>query len=72
VFRPGELTALAAFAGTLCYAALALGLRLDENAAGLAAIALVAGTNWVSRRYRLQTRAAWSAQTRRRPRVSRK
>ena len=63
---------LAAFGGTLCYAALALGLRQDENAAGLAAIALVAGTNWISRRYRLQTRAAWSAQTRQRRRDSRK
>jgi uncharacterized membrane protein YeiH len=72
VFRPGELTALAAFAGTLCYAALAIGLRLDENMAGLTAIAVVAGTNWVSRRYRLQTRAAWSAHTRTRPRDWRK
>jgi uncharacterized membrane protein YeiH len=72
VFRPGELTALAAFAGTLCYAGLAIGLRLDENAAGLSAIALVTGTNWISRRYRLQTRAAWSAQTRQRRRDSRK
>ncbi len=65
VFRPGEFTALAAFGGTLCYACLALGLHVNENAAGLAAILLVAVTNWVSRRYRLQTRAAWSSQTRR-------
>lgn len=66
VFRPGELTALAAFAGTLAYAALAVGLELDENAAGFAAITLVAATNWISRRYRLETRAAWSEQARRR------
>jgi uncharacterized membrane protein YeiH len=66
VFRPGELTALAAFAGTVCYAALAVGLRVEENVAGLIAIGLVAGTNFISRRYRLQTRAAWSADARRR------
>jgi len=71
VFRPGELTALAAFAGTLFYAGLTAGLHVNENAAGLAAIALVAGTNWISRRYRLQTRAAWSQQARRRRRDSR-
>jgi uncharacterized membrane protein YeiH len=66
VFRPGELTALAALGGTLVYAALAVGLRLPENVAGAAAIVLVAATNWVSRRYRVQTRAAWSLQARRR------
>ncbi len=66
VFRPGELTALAAFGGTLLYAALAVGLRVNDNAAGLAAIALAASTNFVSRRYRLQTRAAWSTEARRR------
>jgi uncharacterized membrane protein YeiH len=66
VFRPGELTALAAFAGTLCYAGLALGLHANENAAGLVAIALAASTNWVSRRFRLRTGPAWSAQARRR------
>ena len=71
VFRPGELTALAALAGTLFYAGLTLGLHVNENAAGLAAIALVAVTNWVSRRYRLRTRAAWSEQARRRRRDSR-
>jgi uncharacterized membrane protein YeiH len=70
VFRPGELTALAAFAGTLFYAGLTAGLHVDENAAGLAAIVLVAATNWTSRRYRLQTRAAWTVQTRRRRRGS--
>jgi uncharacterized membrane protein YeiH len=64
VFRPGELTALAAFAGTLFYAGLTAGLHVNENAAGFAAIALVAATNWISRRYRLQTRAAWSLQAR--------
>jgi uncharacterized membrane protein YeiH len=64
VFRPGELTALAALAGLALYAALALGLHVDDNAAGLAAIALVAATNWMSRRYRFRTRAAWSSQTR--------
>ena len=64
VFRPGELTALAALFGTLCYAGLAIGLHLNENAAALAAIALVAATNWTSRRYRLRTRAAWSKGTR--------
>lgn len=68
VFRPGELTALAAFAGTLLYAGLALGLKVDDNAAGLAAIALVVALHWASRRYRLQTRAAWSAEARRRRR----
>jgi uncharacterized membrane protein YeiH len=66
IFRPGELTALAAFGGTLLYATLAVWLRVDENAAGLAAIALAAVTNWTSRRYRLQTRAAWSTNARRR------
>ncbi len=66
VFRPGELTALAALGGTACYALLALGLRLDENAAGLSAIALVATTNFASRRLRLRTSAAWSEQARRR------
>jgi uncharacterized membrane protein YeiH len=66
IFRPGELTALAAFAGTLVYAAFAVGLKLDENAAGSAAIVVVAATNWVSRRYRLETRAAWSTQARQR------
>jgi len=64
VFRPGELTALAALGGTLAYAGLALGLGVNENAAGLCAILLVAATNWISRRYRLETRAAWSAQAR--------
>lgn len=68
VFQPGELTALAAFGGTLLYAALSVGLKVDENMAGLAAIALAAATNWTSRRYRLQTRAAWSAEARRRRR----
>jgi uncharacterized membrane protein YeiH len=71
VFRPGELTALAAFAGTLVYAALAVGLKVNENAAGLVAIAVVTATNWTSRRYRLQTRAAWSSEARRRRRDSR-
>lgn len=66
VFRPGELTALAAFAGTLLYAALEVWLKIDENAAGFAAIALVTLTNFTSRRYRLRTRAAWSAEIRRR------
>jgi uncharacterized membrane protein YeiH len=66
VFRPGELTALAALAGTLCYAALALGLHANENAAGLSAIVLAAATNWVSRRFRLRTGPAWSPQARRR------
>lgn len=60
VFRPGELTALAALAGTLLYAALALGLHVDDNAAGAAAIALVVAMYWASRRYQLRTRAAWS------------
>jgi uncharacterized membrane protein YeiH len=68
VFQPGELTALAAFGGTLLYAALSVGLHVDENVAGFAAIALAAATNWTSRRYRLQTRAAWSAEARRRRR----
>lgn len=68
VFRPGELTALAAFAGTLLYAALAVGLKVDDNAAGFAAIALIVGLHWGSRRYRFQTRAAWSAEARRRRR----
>jgi uncharacterized membrane protein YeiH len=65
IFRPGELTALAALAGTVLYAALALALHVDENVAGLCAIALVAVTNWTSRRFRLQTRAAWSTEARR-------
>jgi uncharacterized membrane protein YeiH len=69
VFRPGELTALAAFAGTLLYGALAVGLKVDDNAAGFAAIALVFGLHWASRRYRLLTRAAWSAEARRRRRT---
>jgi hypothetical protein len=45
IFRPGELTALAAFGGTLLYATLAVWLRVNENAAALAAIALAAVTN---------------------------
>jgi uncharacterized membrane protein YeiH len=68
VFRPGELTALAAFAGTLLYASLAVGLKANDDAAGFAAIALVVGLHWASRRYRLKTRAAWSEETRRRRR----
>jgi uncharacterized membrane protein YeiH len=71
VFRPGELTALAAFAGTLAYAGLAVELRVEENLAGLVSIVIAASTNWISRRYRLQTRAAWSAETRRARRASR-
>ena len=71
VFRPGELTALAAFGGTVVYAVLAVALRVNQNAAGLAAIAVVVATNWISRRYRLQTRAAWSSEARRRRRFSR-
>jgi uncharacterized membrane protein YeiH len=69
VFRPGQLTAIAALLGTLLYAALALGLRVDENIAGLCAIALAATTHWASRRFRFQTRAAWSAEARRRRRT---
>jgi uncharacterized membrane protein YeiH len=68
IFRPGELTALAAFAGTLLYGALAVLLKVDDNAAGFSAIALVVALHWASRRYRLQTRAAWSAEARRRRR----
>ncbi|HET9960659.1 MAG TPA: TRIC cation channel family protein [Polyangiaceae bacterium] len=60
VFQPGELTALAAFAGTLTYAALALGLGLDERSAGLVAIAQVSALRWISVRYHVHTRAAWS------------
>jgi uncharacterized membrane protein YeiH len=71
VFRPGELTAIAALVGTLLYAALALGLRVDETVAGLAAMALAAATNWTSRRFRFRTRPAWSSEVRRRRRVSR-
>jgi uncharacterized membrane protein YeiH len=71
VFRPGELTAIAALIGTLLYAGLALGLRVNENAAGLASIALAATTNWASRHFRLRTRAAWSAEIRRQRRLSR-
>ena len=68
VFRPGELTALAALAGTLCYAGLALGLHINADAAGLFAIVLAAALNFISRRYQLQTRAAWSPRTRQRRR----
>lgn len=71
VFRPGQLTAIAALLGTLLYAALTLGLRVDENLAGSAAIALAAGTNWASRHFRFQTRAAWSREARQRRRRSR-
>jgi uncharacterized membrane protein YeiH len=66
VFRPGQLTAIAALGGSLVYGVLTLGLHLAENIAGAVAIVLVAGTNWVSRRYSVQTRAAWSVQARRR------
>lgn len=72
VFRPGELTALAAFAGTLLYAVLEVWLKVDENAAGFAAIALVTLTNFTSRRYRLRTRAAWSTEIRRQRRARRR
>lgn len=68
IFRPGELTALAALAGTLCYAGLALGLHVNENAAGLIAVALAAFTHWASRRFRVRTGPVWSPQTRRRRR----
>ena len=68
VFRPGELTALAAFGGTLVYAALAVALRMDENVAGSAAIVVVVAMRWASRRFRVQTRAAWSLQARTRKR----
>jgi uncharacterized membrane protein YeiH len=66
IFRPGHLTALAAFGGTLVYAALTAWFHVDENAAGVAAIVLVAITNWTSRHYRLQTHAAWSLKARQR------
>ena len=66
IFRPGHLTALAAFGGTLVYATLTAWLHIDENAAGVSAILLVAITNWASRHYRLQTHAAWSEKTRQR------
>jgi hypothetical protein len=68
---------LAALSGTLLYAALDLGLRVNENVAASGAIAVVVVTNWASRHYRLQTQAAWSLQARRQqrsraPRVSAK
>lgn len=66
VFRPGQLTAIAALLGALLYALLTLTLRVDEDIAGIAAIALAAGAHWASRRFRFQTRAAWSAAARRR------
>jgi uncharacterized membrane protein YeiH len=66
VFRPGELTAIAALGGCLLYGGLTSGLHLAENVAGVIAIVVVAATNWASRRYSVQTRAAWSVQARRR------
>lgn len=66
VFRPGQLTAIAALLGTLVYAVLSLAFHVDDDAAGLAAIALAATVNWASRRFRFQTRPAWSAAIRRR------
>jgi uncharacterized membrane protein YeiH len=66
VFRPGQLTAIAALVGALFYAGLALGLRVDEDAAGVSAMLLAAGVNWASRRFRFQTRPAWSTAARRR------
>jgi uncharacterized membrane protein YeiH len=68
IFRPGTYTALAAFSGTLVYALLAVAIRLDERAAGLAAIVVVAGLHWASVRYRLTTHAVWRRQSRSRPR----
>jgi len=66
VLKPGRFTALAAFAGTLVYAALAVGLRLDERIAGVSAIVVAAAMRWASVRYRLKTQPAWSADSRRR------
>jgi uncharacterized membrane protein YeiH len=60
VFRPGELTALAALGGTVAYGTLAVALRSDENLAALVAIAITTGLRWVSVHFRLRTRAAWS------------
>jgi uncharacterized membrane protein YeiH len=69
VFRPGEFTALAAFAGTLSYALLAVFLLVDERIAGIVSIVLVAALHWASRRFRLYTRSVFSLEVRRRMRA---
>jgi uncharacterized membrane protein YeiH len=63
VFRPGELTALAALAGGLLYGLLDVVLHVDERSAAVVAIASVAGLHWASVRYRLRTHAAWNRRT---------
>jgi uncharacterized membrane protein YeiH len=60
VFRPGEFTALAALAGALLYAALAIAMNVDERIAGGISILLSAATNWASVRFRLRTTATWT------------
>jgi uncharacterized membrane protein YeiH len=69
VFRPGQLTALAAFAGTLSYALLAVFMHVDERVAGVVSIALVTVLHWASVRFRLYTRSVYSLEVRRRMRA---
>lgn len=69
VFQPGQFTALAAFAGTLLYALLAVFLRADERLAGVASIAVVAALHWASVRFRLHTHSVFSLELRRRMRT---
>jgi len=70
VFRPGQFTALAAFAGTLGYALLDVLLHVDERVAGVVSIALVASLHWASVRFGLHTHSVWSLEARRRLRAN--
>lgn len=56
IFRPGELTALAAFLGCVLFVALTRGLSTAEPAAGAATVVLVACVRYASVRYQLKTR----------------
>jgi uncharacterized membrane protein YeiH len=58
VFRPGELTALAAFAGCVVYVALVEVLHVDKQLAAAPAAATIVTLRLTSVHYRLRTRAA--------------
>jgi uncharacterized membrane protein YeiH len=65
VLKPGRLTALAAFAGTVLYLLLCRGFQLDEQVAGWSTMTAVAALRFASIHYQLTTRPAWSLESRR-------
>lgn len=69
VFQPGQFTALAAFAGTLLYALLAVLLGVDERVAGVASIVFVAALHTASVRFRWHTRSVFPLEVRKRIRT---